>query len=224
MLPRSSVRPSRKRHETRAALIEAARSLVLERGHQSISIQDITTRADVGLGTFYNYFEHKEDVFEAVLDAMRAELAARLEELRAPLKDPAFIVAVTLRYCFREAQDNEDWQRFISCAGLDGEHDLHQDEAQCLADIERGAAAGRFKVADPAFAQSLILGMVRHVNAEIRAGRLGPTAIDDAIQYILRMLGLPDLVARALVQTPMPETATAAKTVPARTIPPASFL
>ncbi|MGK0338981.1 MAG: AcrR family transcriptional regulator, partial [Candidatus Azotimanducaceae bacterium] len=45
----------RKRERTRQALIEAAAVLVDERGHERISIQDITDKADVGLGTFYNY-------------------------------------------------------------------------------------------------------------------------------------------------------------------------
>ena len=47
----------RKRLRTRKALIHAARDLVYERGHKRISIQDITERATVGTGTFYNYFE-----------------------------------------------------------------------------------------------------------------------------------------------------------------------
>ena len=49
-------RTTRKREKTRAALVNAARQLVFARGQEKISIQDITDAADVGLGTFYNYF------------------------------------------------------------------------------------------------------------------------------------------------------------------------
>lgn len=193
-----------KRERTRRALLEATRCLVDERGHERISIQDITERADVGLGTFYNYFDTKTAIFEAVLDEMRAQFQARLDEVRKPIKDPAMIVAVTLTWCFEQAADHDEWKRFLTYSGLPGEHMLHQDPEQCLSDIKRGALAGRFKVDDVAFTQSLIIGMVKHVNREIALGNLGRKAMTDTARHILRMLGLPDLVTRALVQAPRP--------------------
>lgn len=203
---------ARKRERTRRALLDAAHELVYERGHEKIGIQDITERAQVGLGTFYNYFETKQAIFEAVLDEIRQRFNERLDALREPIKDPALIVAVTLNYCFREAQDNEEWHTFLTYSGLDGERVLHQDEEQCLMDIRRGVSAGRFKVDDVYFAQSLVLGMVKHVNHEIARGRLGRQAMEDTTRYILRMLGLPDLVAKALVQTPLPPVAAPRRT------------
>ncbi|MEX0941890.1 MAG: TetR/AcrR family transcriptional regulator [Pseudomonadales bacterium] len=200
-------RPTKKREQTRRKLIAAARELVYQRGHEKIAIQDITAQANVGLGTFYNYFDTKQAVFEAVLDDIRQTFNKRLDELRAPLKDPALIVAVTHKYCFQQAQDNEEWNTFLTYSGLGGEYTLGQDEDQCLADIKRGVNAGRFKVEDVFFAQSLVIGMVQHVNREIARGRLSRQAMEEATRYILRMLGLPDLVAKALVQTPIPAMA-----------------
>ena len=198
-------RLARKREKTRCALLIAARELVFERGHERIAIQDITERAHLGLGTFYNYFDTKQAVFEAVLAQLRDEFQLRLDEVRRPIKDPALKVAVTLRFCLREALDNTAWNTFVTYAGLPGEPLLIQDESQCIADLHRGKAAGRFKIDDVAFTQALIFGMMRHVHGEIRAGRLQRHAIEDTTRYILRMIGLPDLVAMALVQTRMPE-------------------
>ena len=73
----------RKRERTRQALVEAARSLVEERGHERLSIQDITDRADVGLGTFYNYFDNKQMIFEAALEGIREKFETRLTTLRS---------------------------------------------------------------------------------------------------------------------------------------------
>ncbi|MCB1692645.1 MAG: TetR/AcrR family transcriptional regulator [Pseudomonadales bacterium] len=204
-------RLQRKRERTRASLLTAARALVLERGHEPLSIQDITTRADVGLGTFYNYFETKTAIFEAVIDEMRAEFLAELDEVRARLKDPAMIVAATLSFCLDRGTLNDEWNRFVTYSGLPGEYVLLPEPEQCLADIRRGASAGRFKVDDVAFTQGLILGIVRHVNREIMRGHLGRKAIADTTRHVLRMLGLPDLVARAIVQTPLPPVAAGKK-------------
>ena len=114
------------------------------------------------------------------------------------------VVATTLKYYFFQSQYNEQWRTFLSFSGLPGRVDLRQRDSDCLKDIQRGVKAGRFKVEDSHFAQSLIAGMVDHVNLEIAHGRLAPKATDNAIRYILRMLGLPDVVAKALTQSPLP--------------------
>lgn len=197
-------RLARKRQKTRLALLAAARKLVYERGHERVAIQDITEHADIGIGTFYNYFESKQAIFAAVLEEIRDGFRQELNGIRKPLKDPALIVSHTLRFCFRHAQDNTDWNTFVMYSGLEGDTMLHQDESQCLEDLARGVAAGRFKIDDIPFAQNLILGMVRHVNTAITRGQLGRNAMEETTEYIMCMLGLPKPVAKGLVQTPMP--------------------
>ena len=214
-----SDRLARKRQKTRHALLAAARQLVFERGHDRIAIQDITERADVGLGTFYNYFESKPAIFEAVLDDIQADFMTALNEVRRPLKDPALIVSHTLRFCLQQGQDNDDWNSFLTYSGLTGDYMLRQDEQQAREDLTRGIRAGRFKIADVDFARGLISGMLRHVTGEIALGRLNRGAIEKTTEYILRMLGLPDLVARALVQTPLPRAAAAAPVAPPVDLP-----
>ncbi len=99
-----SGRPSRSK--TRDVLLKAARELVFERGHEKISIKNITNRAGVATGTFYNYFVTKQDVFEAVIDDYRRQFAEEIEETRSRLKDPAMVVATTLKYYFYQSQYN----------------------------------------------------------------------------------------------------------------------
>lgn len=202
--PRTDADISTQRRGTRQSLIDAARTLVFERGHERISIQDITGLAGVGTGTFYNYFDTKQRVFEAVLDDYRRLFAEEIEQTRARLNDPAMVVAATLKYYFHQALHNEQWKTFLDCSGLGQEHELRQPEEQSLDDLRRGVKAGRFKIEDVFFAQSLIAGMIDHTNAEISAGRLTEVASDNTVRYILRMLGLSDMVARALTQSPQP--------------------
>ena len=189
-----------KRENTRAALVAATKALVLERGKEKISIQEITNRASVGSGTFYNYFESKHRVFEAIAEEMLAEFEIELNELRASLKDPAMIVAVTLNHCFRRSHNHKTWNKFLSAVNLNEKYVLIQDANQCYEDIERGVSAGRFKVENIPFTQNLILAMVRHINREIRLGKLPLDAIEDATRAILKMLGISDVIARALTQ------------------------
>ena len=64
-------------------LIEAAAAEFGERGFHEAAITGITRRAGVALGTFYTYFESKEEVFRAlVLDMSRATRAHVAEAAR----------------------------------------------------------------------------------------------------------------------------------------------
>ncbi|MFT5208338.1 MAG: AcrR family transcriptional regulator [Flavobacterium sp.] len=202
--------PSRlnlKRQATRAALVSAAKSLVFELPHQKTTIQDITHRAKLGLGTFYNYFETKNDVYQAVLDELRENFHDDLNQIRAPLVDPATIISVTIQYCLREAQDNKEWHEFIAFSGIKGEHILRQENEQSRRDVERGATTGRFKVENVEFTSQLITGMLNHITREIGRQRLSRDAIAETTRHILRMLGIPDPVAKSLTQRPLPPIA-----------------
>ncbi|HEV8383818.1 MAG TPA: helix-turn-helix domain-containing protein, partial [Candidatus Acidoferrales bacterium] len=58
-------RRERRRAETREKIFRAALGLYAARGLGAVTVEDITEAADVGKGTFFNYFPSKEHVFEA---------------------------------------------------------------------------------------------------------------------------------------------------------------
>ena len=71
-------RRERKKLETRQSLLAAAMDLFHEKGYDATPVEEITERADVGKGTFFNYFPSKE--------ALLAELALwRVEQMRSAL-------------------------------------------------------------------------------------------------------------------------------------------
>ena len=60
---RSSARlVDRRVQKTRQLLSDALVSLVLEKGYDEVSIQDIIDRANVGRSTFYSHYENKEQL------------------------------------------------------------------------------------------------------------------------------------------------------------------
>ena len=54
----------------------------------------------------------------------------------------------------------------------------------------------------------------RHVTLEIMQGKLDRSAMQQTTRHVLRMLGIPDLVAKALIQTPLPAVAAPKKSAP----------
>jgi len=59
---KQSNRRERRRAETRERILRAALDLFSERGVMATTVEDITNAADVGKGTFFNYFPTKEDI------------------------------------------------------------------------------------------------------------------------------------------------------------------
>ena len=73
-----------KSEEIRKALVEAAAKIVGKYGYEGASITRIASRAKVANGTFYNYFETRQNLFDQLLPEMGERM---LEYLRTHM-DP----------------------------------------------------------------------------------------------------------------------------------------
>src|SRR5689334_5222244 len=82
-------RSARRRSETRAKLVRAARELMARQGIGATSIQEITDRADVGFGSFYNHFVSKEAIVDAVMEEAVESFGDAADRLAETIKDPA---------------------------------------------------------------------------------------------------------------------------------------
>lgn len=107
----AAVRPSRtevRQRNTRLRLREVAYRLISEQGVDATSIQQITDAADIGFGTFYNYYATKEALAQDVLDCLIHNLGERNDLVTAQLDetDPVRIVANSVRFVVRELVSN----------------------------------------------------------------------------------------------------------------------
>jgi AcrR family transcriptional regulator len=69
---------SQKSEQIRAALLAAAADVVGEVGYAEASISLITQRAGVAQGTFYNYFESRQDILDQLLPSLGAQMQAHV--------------------------------------------------------------------------------------------------------------------------------------------------
>jgi AcrR family transcriptional regulator len=73
-VPKEDRRIRRTKRLLRYALV----SLVLERGYASITVEDITNRADLGRATFYSHYADKDALFDHIATELTDELGQRL--------------------------------------------------------------------------------------------------------------------------------------------------
>jgi AcrR family transcriptional regulator len=76
----------KKRARTETAILRAAASLITRKGFEHTSIEDIAGRAEVGVGTVYNYFGSKNALLLALMQSDTEDL---LKEGEAVLAQPA---------------------------------------------------------------------------------------------------------------------------------------
>jgi AcrR family transcriptional regulator len=72
-------RRERKAAETRLKLFRSALQLFAARGSQNVTVEDITEAADVGKGTFFNYFKSKDHVLSVMAEIQLGKIRESLE-------------------------------------------------------------------------------------------------------------------------------------------------
>jgi AcrR family transcriptional regulator len=79
-------RRQRRAAETRLRLFRSALRLFGERGFPNVTVEDITEAADVGKGTFFNYFQSKDHVLGVMAEIQLGKVkeAAKLAESGKP--------------------------------------------------------------------------------------------------------------------------------------------
>lgn len=199
-------RVDRRKARTRRALVDAARALLVERGTDDVSIQEITTRADVGFGSFYNHFTTKTELFEVAVTEALAEHGAYLDEVTAGIADPAEVFAVSYRATAMLADTRPAMAKILVQIGPAYMADEHGLGPRALRDIERAVAADRFVVEDPRLALVSIAGtLFAYLQTRLtQPDAFGPAAPDHLAEQVLRMLGMPARSARVVAHRPLP--------------------
>jgi AcrR family transcriptional regulator len=197
-------RRTRRRAETRAKLMEAARATFARQGVDATRINEITDKADVGFGSFYNYFDSKDAIVAAVVEEVVTAAGEAIAAATKDIEDPAEVVAVAHRSIVHRAAAEPDFGWLL--VRLEISHDLVFAALGPYAarDLDRGIGAGRFKVDDPAVALIAAGGALLAIVRAVLQGRATPTATEQHAAYVLRMFGLPPDDAAEVASRPLP--------------------
>lgn len=74
--------------ETRATLLETARSVFSERGYADTSMDDLTAQAGLTRGALYHHFGDKKGLLAAVVSQIDDEMDSRLQAISDSASDP----------------------------------------------------------------------------------------------------------------------------------------
>lgn len=108
-------RRERNKQRVRSRLYEGALRLFTAKGYEQTSIDEIAEAADVARGTFFNYFQHKEDLVVAWGENRRIQLR---EGLPLPTADDSGTLRATLEHCMRLLAEVNETERETTRAML----------------------------------------------------------------------------------------------------------
>jgi len=116
-LPRSN-RRERRRIETRERIYRAALRIFAQRGYLDTTVEDITEAADVGKGTFFNYFPTKEHVLASYGDERVAAIERALKKVRRPNQSVRPVLRELATDLAGQSSESPDLLRSIFAAHL----------------------------------------------------------------------------------------------------------
>src|SRR6266851_10033405 len=96
-------RSDRRTIRNRKALLNAAEKLIAEKGFERVTIDDITETADLAKGTFYNYFDDKNQIAKELAFTIRQEIEAEVGVAQTGIDDPAGRLAAGICVFLRTA-------------------------------------------------------------------------------------------------------------------------
>jgi AcrR family transcriptional regulator len=135
-------RRQRRSEENRARIFEAAVKLFAKHGFTNVTVEQITEAADVGKGTFFNYFPTKEHLLVAMAE-VRKDLVA--EAARAA-QSATTVKPLILRLVMNMAQARATSQIMMrSVLGASVSNDVMMKHFQGVLAAARNAAAAIMK-------------------------------------------------------------------------------
>ena len=198
-------RNARRKERTRAALVRAAQELLASGHAQDASIKTITELADVGFGSFFNYFENKTELYDAALTEVAQRYEAWLDERLIGVTDPVQRLALSIRHTGRLHLSRPDEanllivQFAVLYAGkqpLDGR--IRADVIGAMASLTPKTARGSSTVIAAMGAIGAVLAAAATLPEENRA-----QLADSLVADVLRLLGADDSVIDELVREPV---------------------
>jgi AcrR family transcriptional regulator len=195
----------RKREKTRERLLHAAKQVMAETGVEAATIAEIAAAAEVSPGTFYNYFQTREEILDAVAASLVEEFRRVMDAIQQAVDDPAERIAIAVRLFLGRVRDDRLWGWFMAryAASLPILRDQTREiiRERIIAD---GLRRRRFRLPSTRAIGDLIAGTSVTALRSILEGRAPLEIATEVAELVLRGLGVPLGDAHRIANRPIP--------------------
>lgn len=103
---------------TKQAIMHATSELIAEKGYENIVVEDITKRAGIAKGTFYNYYKQKDDVITEFSNSYFSKVedqALDIKNFDSPIDGLGYYLESSMKIIFESGiSRTRKWINYIS--------------------------------------------------------------------------------------------------------------
>jgi AcrR family transcriptional regulator len=185
--------------KTKKKLLEAAEIVFGEKGFHQTGIVDITQHAEVAMGTFYNYFESKEDIFRDLVMSMQKNIRREVKRGTIGIKDRIELERQGFRIFFQFLQEHKYLFRIFRQAEF-VDVDLHRNYFETFAKgyitgLRGSMENGEIRRYDPELLVYCLMGIVDYIGMKWvlwEQREITEEFIDELISFVRDGIGNQD--------------------------------
>ncbi|MDF0546639.1 TetR/AcrR family transcriptional regulator [Sphingobium sp. H39-3-25] len=194
-----------KRARTRRVVLDAAFALLgRERGLMT-RIEEILDVADISRGTFYNYFDSMEELFDALQYDLNHDFNTVVLQRINDMPFAAERAGFAIRYYLQRAREDSKWawaMVHISAGGIIFGAETYR---QAQITVEEGIAAGEFELTGPNSGRDILLGTTLAAMVTQLRNPPSDTYPASVARHVLRGMGVPKDRVEEIIHRPLPE-------------------
>ena len=164
---KSPSRKERERERHRLEVLDAAERAFARDGYHGTTVESIAKEAEFAVGTLYNFFSGKDELYAAVLYRIAGDLLEEFEREALSKDDPVEAVAAVFDLRVRLLEEHQAFFRLMFEAGPGHSGEMHANMRRMLERylkalsglFERGMQKGAFRKGDPVFTAMCLEGI-----------------------------------------------------------------
>lgn len=206
--PIDETRNERRRRRNRASLLAAAEEIMIEKGPDATTVQEIADRADVALGTFYSYFVSKDEIVIAVTEDAMKRMGQRIRTITDTFEDPGQVFAYGIRCLMEAGKSDKTWRFLLARPDVMTDVMMRVFGRYAKVDIAKAVSAKRYDVDNIDLAWRQAVWAVVAVCVALATSQYEDDEIEkiltEAVVNLLCMFGLPRPTAKEIANRPRP--------------------
>jgi AcrR family transcriptional regulator len=172
--------------QNRAKLMAAARKVFAEKGFGAATTRDIVRGTDLASGTFYNYFEDKNEIFSALISELGERMRAAARVQRAKPGTPEERLENGYRSYFQlVVEERELFEMVRRNAGLIDSEVFEASIRELALDLGRWTEDGELPTVDLDYVATAMVGIAFQVATHLLDR--DPPDIDAAARFCTRL-------------------------------------
>jgi AcrR family transcriptional regulator len=147
-----------KRARTRTKILETAFSLIGREKGRFTLVEEVCQLSNISRGTFYNYFNGVEELFDALCYELSHDFNNAVLALVAEMNTDVEKVSAAIRYYLKRASTDKAWGWAMVNISINGYIFGIETHRHAESTISDGISSGAFKVQNLSLGRDMLLG------------------------------------------------------------------